>query len=141
VRHPECQTKGQASQALQSVVDIGPSFLAMAGIAPAPGTQGIDQTTAWLDADVSARSCAILEFRPGPGTFMQRTYVFAQHKLVIYEGLPDQGELYDLAADPDQHRNLYHDGASRTLRDELIHRALDAELSGDGVLRPRTAYA
>ena len=48
-----------------------------------------------------------------------------RHKLVIYHG-HDCGELYDLAADPQEFRNLWDEPAAREVRWRLTKRIFDA---------------
>jgi uncharacterized sulfatase len=140
VRHPRCETPGRTSDALQSLVDIEASVLSAAGLAPPPGSQGVDQTPAWRDADQRVRDWAMLEFRPADSPFMQRTFVTDEHKLVLYRGR-SYGELYNLKNDPHQQRNLFDEPEHCGLRDSLIRRLADAEMDKDGVPQKRTAYA
>ena len=55
---------------------------------------------------------------------MMRT---ADKKIVIYHGIED-GELYDLATDPDEFNNLYHQPEHAELRYQLLKRAFDASV-------------
>lgn len=140
VVHPECRTSGQSSEALQSLVDIPTTCMALAGIAPAPGMQGLDQSPAWLDAAAAVRDWAMVEFRPCEGPFMQWTYIVGRWKLVVYHERP-YGELYDLRADPDQLVNLWDEPAQAATRARLTARLLSAAMEKDGVLLPRRALA
>jgi uncharacterized sulfatase len=140
VRHPRCTSRGAHSRAYQSNVDYGRSFLSLAGVAPPPLMQGVDQSGAWQDCAVSARDHAILEFRPTEAAFMQKVFWYDRHKLVVYSDAT-LGELYDLSSDPDQYRNLWDDPASQDVKQSLILRFIAAEMGKDGVLRERTAAA
>jgi uncharacterized sulfatase len=140
VRHPHCSTPGARSAALQSVIDIVPTFLAEAGIEVPPGVQGLDQRAAWTDATARVRDWAMVEFRPAEGPFMQKTFIDERYKLVLYHSR-DYGELYDLAEDPHQLRNLWSDPAHEALRTHLIRRFIWAEMEKDGTLRHRPAPA
>jgi len=80
---------------------------------------------------------------PAPGQRAARDYAFAagwskssplyQHytiykkdwRLTVFPNLRD-GELYDLAADPWEHRNLYHDSAHAATRGQLTEELLYA---------------
>jgi len=140
VYHPGCRTPGGRSTAIQSLVDIGQTLPAMAGIELPWGMQGVDQTESWLDAGVRARKWAIVEFRPCDGPFMQKTYIEDRHKLVVYHDR-DYGELYDLRGDPGQYVNLWDDPGCAQLKLDLLQRFISAEMEKDGVLLPRKGLA
>jgi len=140
VYHPECRTPGARSMALQSVIDILPTFMGMAGVAVPPGIQGVDQGEAWLDAGARARDWAMVEFRPAEGPFVQVTYVEERYKLVLYHDRP-YGELYDLHEDPEQYRNLWDEPDHAGVKEGLIDRFISAGMEKDGTLRPRPAPA
>jgi uncharacterized sulfatase len=119
VRHPDCLARGQASRAIQSLVDIPVTLLSLAGL-PVPETmQGVSQARAWADASKHARDAAIVEFRPSQGEYMQWTIVDAQHKLAVYE-TQTYGELYDVICDPDFERNLFDAPEARDIRARLL---------------------
>lgn len=140
VCHPACQAPGSRSAALQSLVDIGPTMLSMAGLPVPAGIQGVDQGRAWADPDARVRYWATVEFRPCDGPFKQVTFIEERHKLVVYHDRP-YGELYDLQDDPDQYRNLWDSPDHAALKLELLQRLISAEMEKDGVLSPRTAIA
>jgi uncharacterized sulfatase len=140
VYHPDCDTPGQRSRALQSVVDIFPTALAKASLELPAGVQGLDQSPAWTNAEESVRDWAMVEARPAEGPFMQKTYIEENHKLVLYHDRP-YGELYDLEADPDQFHNLWDEPGHRELRAQLLRRFISAEMEKDGVLLPRPVGA
>jgi arylsulfatase A-like enzyme len=48
-----------------------------------------------------------------------------RYKLVVYHGQA-VGELYDLAADPDEFANLWDDAAAQTVKHELMKQLFDA---------------
>ncbi len=138
--HPQCRTPGGRSKGFHSLVDIGPTALACAGVPLPAGMQGVDQTRAWCDAEHVERDWAMVEYRPTEGPFMQKTLVHDRWKLVVYHGR-DYGELYDLQADPDQYRNLWDDPDHREVRWGLLRKLIFAEMDKDGSLRPRDAWA
>lgn len=140
VRHPQCKTAGLHSKALQSLVDMEASFLSIAGLIPRPGSQGVDQTKAWMDANQKARDWVMLEFHPAESSYCQHTFVEDRYKLVLY-GNRDYGELYDLHDDPHQLHNLYNEPNYRELLDAIIKRYISAEMDRNSTLRVRTAIA
>lgn len=138
VAHPDCQTPGQQSAALQSLVDLEATFLAAAGLTAPTASQGVVQTPAWLNASARVRDHAFLEFRPAQGNFKQHTWITDRYKLVRYRHR-EYGELYDMEADPLQAHNLFADPACRRIRDDLLERFPMSE--NDECVRERTAVA
>jgi uncharacterized sulfatase len=140
VRHPGCATPGRRSAAIQSLVDIEATCLAVTGLPQPPLSQGINQDAAWRGANVRVRDWAMVEFRPAQTPFMQRTFITDRHKLVLYRQR-SYGERYDLQEDPNQLTNLFDAPSARTLREELILQLAFAEMDKDGVPQTRTAFA
>jgi arylsulfatase A-like enzyme len=67
------------------------------------------------------------------------------HKLIVQHGppatdRPRTGELYDLAADPHELRNLWNDPAAATTRIELERLLLDVMVATEDRSQPREAY-
>jgi arylsulfatase A-like enzyme len=139
VSHPHCKTPGQVSHALQSLVDIEATCLELAGLTATKGSQGVSQAEAWIDPERSVRDHCLLEFRPAKGPFKQRSWIESQYKLVVYD-TREYGELYDLAADPQQERNLYDDPAFRRVREEMEAKYCVEEEQPD-LVRERVAVA
>jgi len=137
---PACRTPGAESEALQSLIDIPRTFLSRAGITPAPGIQGVDQSAAWCDASSRVRAHAIVEFRPTEGPFMQKTFIERDWKLVMYSPV-EYGELYDLRDDPHQLKNLWASPTHQARKHDLQAALLRAEMQEEGVLRARTMWA
>jgi len=140
VRHPQCRTPGVRSRAMQSLVDYGTTFLALAGLDLDPFQQGVVQSDAWADAAESARDWALVESRPTDSDFMQKVFYHDRYKLVVYTN-EDYGELYDMEADPDQMHNLYDVAELRDLRDRLLRKLIAAEMEREGARRKRIAVA
>jgi arylsulfatase A-like enzyme len=80
-----------------------------------------------------------VEFRPAQGPFKQRSWIESQYKLVVYD-TREYGELYDLAADPKQERNLYDDPAFRSVR-EAMEAKYQVENEQPDLVRERMAVA
>src|SRR5690606_19266611 len=75
VRYPEKVPAGRVSESMQSLVDLAPTFLSMAGISIPPQMTGVDQTQVWEGEEEQARDHIICEFRHEPTTIHQKTYV------------------------------------------------------------------
>jgi arylsulfatase A-like enzyme len=140
VRWPGRVPSGSRSSALQSLIDLAPSFLTAAG-APVPAvTQGVSQLEVWQGAAAAARDHAICENRHNPVMPHLRTYVDERHKLTVYrEG--DFGELFDLAEDPYELTNLWDEPGAASLKQRLLQRFLQATLASEPLRMPRIAPA
>lgn len=140
VRMPGTVPAGQRTTAIQSLVDLAPTFLDAAGI-PVPGLmQGVSQWPVWTGQGDRARDWAIIENRHQPTRLHLRTYVEDRYKITVYRGDPE-GELFDLRDDPDERRNLWNDPACTHLKAALMERWLQAEISREPTRFPRIAHA
>lgn len=129
-----------ATQALASVVDLPRTFLQYAGVPVPPGMQGCDLGPI-LHRDAEAVQDAVLvEMRPTQSTLYQQSMITASHKLVLYRDT-DEGELYDLAIDPDQYRNIWRDPAARDLRDALLRRFARLQMEREPAVHVRQSFA
>lgn len=140
VSHPHCQTPGARSSAIQSTLDLAPTFMSMADMRWPELVQGVNQTQSWLHAEHKNRDWAMVEFRPSQSDFMQKTFVFEKYKLVVYHR-PEWGELYDMRCDPEQLNNLWSRPEYQKEKMRVMGRMLSAEMEKDGVLRTRHAPA
>jgi uncharacterized sulfatase len=131
---------GRRVSALHSLVDLAPTFLAAAGLAVPDRYQGVSQLDVWQGKQQATRDWAMVEFKPNDGPFYQKTLITPEHKLVVYMGQP-YGELYDLAADPDQMHNLWADPEHAELKTHLLQRLIDAEMGNERPRRPRLGFA
>ena len=140
VRMPGEVPAGERSAALQSLVDLAPTFLEVAGI-DVPGVmQGVSQWPVWTGEAERARDWVIVENRHQPTLVHLRTYVEERYKLTVYRGR-DDGELFDLQEDPEERQNRWRDPAYAAIRAELMERWLQAELSREPTRFPRIAHA
>jgi uncharacterized sulfatase len=140
VRAPGRAPAGATSAALQGLVDLAPTFLTAAGL-PVPGLmQGVSQWDVWRGAAERARDHVIVENRHQPTAVHLRTYIEARYKLTVYRH-HDYGELFDLAADPEERRNLWADPTHAATRGALLHRFVQAELQREPTRLPRIAGA
>lgn len=140
VRWPGQVPAGRTSSALQSLVDLAPSFLAAAG-APIPGSmQGVNQLDVWRGVAAQARDHVLVENRHQPTAIHLRTYIDARYKATVYRNKP-YGELFDLEADPHERRNLWDDPAYVALQRDVLHRFVQAEIAREPMRYPRIAHA
>jgi len=140
VRYPGHVPAAKRCTALQSQVDFAPTFLAAAGL-PAPGRmQGVNQLEVWRNAAPAARDHVLVENRHQPTRLHLRTYIDSRYKITVYRGA-DYGEMFDLETDPGETRNLWDDPASSSLKTQLLHRFVQAEISREPTRMPRIAGA
>lgn len=123
--------------ALQSLVDFSPTILEALGL-PVPRTMsGRSQYSVWRGDQESARDHIICEHHHEPTTVNLRTYVDERYKITVYMGR-DYGEIFDLASDPGEHKNLWGD---RDLRLALLQKYISAELVKEIMWMPRISNA
>lgn len=123
------------SEALAGTLDIARTVLARAGIAPSHGMQGRSLLPDVAgEADGAAPDAILLE-EEGQRVFggftrpvRCRTLVTRRWRMTVYAGVP-WGELYDLAEDPQETRNLWADAESRGVRAELTERMMRAMIA------------
>ncbi|RKU36866.1 sulfatase, partial [Candidatus Poribacteria bacterium] len=140
VRYPGVVPAGVQSDALQSLVDLAPSFLSAAGIdIPRPMT-GEDQVPTWSGAKASVREHVIVENHHEPTTVHVKTYVDERYKLTVYYNR-DYGELFDLREDAGEVNNLWNSPAHAELKADLAMKLLFAEMGKEPLWMPRTSGA
>ena len=115
--------RGTTSDAIQSLVDLAPTFLDAAGLADTPrAMQGESRLSDWADPAAVGRDHAIVENHHNASDAVHlRTLVTARHKLTVYRGRT-WGELFDLEDDPGERRNLFDDPAHAGLRASMMER-------------------
>ena len=124
VRWPGKVPAGVASDAIQNLVDLAPSFLAAAGL-DVPGIMtGLDQTDSWAGS-AEGRTWSITENHHTRTNFHMKTYVNARYKITVYRKGTD-GELFDLQEDPGEVNNLWHASESAELKAQLMEEFLKA---------------
>lgn len=124
VRYPARITPARHPGLFQ-VLDLAPTLMELAGLAPHPGMQG-NSAASWL-ADPSAapeEGSVYCEYYnampyhrdPTAQLTMLRT---AGHKIVV-DHANDDGELYDLTADPLEKDNLWRNPQARDLKLDML---------------------
>ena len=129
---------GIALEGLGSQIDLAPTFLALAGIAPPPQMVGAP-VTEWLRGG-PGRTEALIEFEGRYNRLRSRTLVTPDWKLTRYEGGPGS-ELYSLADDPLERENLYYDPGSAATRADLNDRLAAAMLAAESRYPLPTVHA
>ncbi len=111
---------GRSTMAPSSHLDIMPTLLDVAGIAVPSGLDGMSLKPLLEDRPLD-RSARFLEFHPRiDSRVYNHSIVTDDWRLTLYpRGKADWGELFDLAADPGEHHNLFHDPAHHARRDCL----------------------
>ncbi|MBC2603227.1 sulfatase-like hydrolase/transferase [Puniceicoccus vermicola] len=107
--------RNQTVDSLIELIDLGPTLLDLAGLAPLEGANGISLRSGLEGGNFPARDAVFSETGP---RVMIRTL---EWKLVTYIGEP-YGELYDLVQDPDELRNRFDDPKAASVRAELTER-------------------
>lgn len=119
---------------LVELVDVHPTLLALAGLPVNAGVQGTDWSAMLLAANVVGREDIYSDMHDmdpmvceqGTGPFAAcRTLRTARWKLNVY---PDHAQtcsqLFDVANDPDETTNLFHEPSHRDTRNAMIWRML-----------------
>lgn len=140
VKMPDAVPTGQTSEALQSSVDLAPTFLSVAGIDVPRRMTGVDQKAVWFGEKKHARDHVLVENRHQPTTINHRTYVDDRYKLTVYYN-QDCGELFDLRNDPGEIDNLWDNPEHADLKRDLFHKMLNAEMAREPLPMPRVSGA
>ena len=140
VRYPGRVPAGRRTSALQSLVDLAPTFLSIAGIRIPRTMTGVDQSRVWFGQEEAARAHVVVENRHQPTTLHLKTYVDERYKLTVYYGR-DYGELFDLQEDPGEIHNRWDDPDYADLKARLVMALLQAEMGKEPLWMPRIAGA
>ena len=128
---------GGVNDAPQTLVDL-PALFAAAATGEVPRwMQAIDPAEPWKRG--GGRERVIIENHHNGKAVHLRTLVTKTHKLTLWRGRPDWGELFDLEADPDELRNLYHRNIE--LRARLLEEFMQAELEREPAPQIRVSGA
>lgn len=139
-RHPGRIPAARRATDLISTVDLAPTFLAWCGLPVPLRMTGIDQGPVLRGEAPPARDHVLVEFRHEPTTVFLKTFVDARYKITVHYGRP-YGELFDLAEDPGETRNLWDAPAVQGLKHRLLERFLHAEWRKESLPMPRVAHA
>lgn len=137
---PPVVPAGKVSDALQSTVDLAPTFLSMSGVPVPRIMEGIDESAVWTGAKDAIRDHVIVENRHQPSTMNLRTFIDRRYKLTVHYNRP-YGELYDLEKDPGELVNHWADPAYASVKADLLLKFLYGEMGKEAVPMPRIAGA
>lgn len=140
VRYPDRVPKGVISSAMQSLVDLAPTFLSICNIPIPGGMTGVDQSKVWSGEEDFARDHIVVENHHEPTSIHLKTYVNYRYKLTVYFN-KSYGEIYDLRKDPNEMNNLWDKPESADLKQELLLKLLWAEMGKEPMWMPRIAKA
>ena len=121
------QNGGQTSEAIQSLVDLAPTFLQAAGLEIPGRMTGVSQLQVWNGERDAARDYAICEFRHQPTKLHLRTLIEERYKITVYRH-EDYGELFDLQNDPQERRNLWDNPDFADVKNMMMRKMIDAAL-------------
>jgi arylsulfatase A-like enzyme len=115
--------------------------LELAGVAPDPMMQGASMVALLRgDTDESPRDHALVELREDVEGLQSRTIVTQRYKLACYPG-HEFGELFDLAEDPGEERNLWEKPAQAATREALLRMLVGEMADSARPVLPRVSYA
>ncbi len=149
LRWPGRLPAGARRTELVQWLDLCATVMEAAGAPPLPRDQGRSLLPlARGDAGAAGRGWALCEYRDSGHPYDPPVHITmvrrGRHKLIVHHGDPATarsrtGELYDLAADPHESRNLWNEPAAAHVRVALQEFLLDALVATEDRSRPREA--
>lgn len=124
------------SDAIQSTVDLAPTFLGFADIAVPRVMTGLNMQPEWTGASGPLRTHAIVENRHNPTTMFMKTYIDERYKMTIHFNQA-YGEIYDLQEDPEEYANLWDHPDCQELKKCLLLKFLYADMAIEPMPMPR----
>ncbi len=139
---PGQEKGGGSSAAIQSLVDLAPTFLDAAGLEVPSAMQGVSQADAWRSAASNgARDHAIVENHHNASDAVHlRTLITDRYKLTVYRGRA-WGELFDLHEDPNELRNRFDDPHFAATRAMMMEKLVQADLEREPAGQVRVSGA
>ena len=141
VRWPGEVPAGKTSRAIQGLIDLPCTFLDACGIDVPGGMQGVSQLDVWRGRADKARDDVLVENRHQPTAVHLRTYIDQRYKMTVYRDRMEWGELFDLEQDPDELHNRWDDADYASVKADVLHRFVNAEVRREPTRMPRIAGA
>lgn len=123
VRWPGKLPAGRVVAGLVELIDLAPTILEAAGIAPPAGMQARSVLPLLAGETDQGRDSVLVERQDAYWKLDMRTLRTPEWKITVYAGQP-YGELYDLVNDPGEVVNLWDDPAHAATKQELTLRLL-----------------
>ena len=148
MRWPGRVAAGQRRDELVQWIDLTATLLDVADAHGLPDAQGSSLMPLAAGGPVTWRRWALSEYRdaghPGAAGVHTTMLRWDDTKLVLWHGDPaapreTEGELYDLANDPDELVNLYDEPSKRELRETMKDRLLNVLAATEDRSQPRLA--
>ncbi|MES2694936.1 MAG: sulfatase [Verrucomicrobiota bacterium] len=142
VRYPRMIAKNTTSDELVLNIDLAPTIVDLAGVAIPPTMQGKSWRPLFARQGGTFRESFLAEyfweanFPTTPSLIAVRTQTA---KLIKYQGRDDWTELFDLATDPYEMKNLINDPAAQTLRAKM-EAEFDRQIKATGYVVPDYAH-
>ncbi len=105
---------------LTSHIDIAPTLLSLTGSEPGADMDGVNLQPLLEGSTTRVRDYTFGEYHPTVRKDLYNQTVYKdQWRMTMYPEMPDWGELFDLDADPLEHRNIYFESEFESIRQEL----------------------
>ncbi|HYH13177.1 MAG TPA: sulfatase-like hydrolase/transferase [Thermomicrobiales bacterium] len=150
LRWPGKLPAGERRSEIVQWIDLTSTFTDLAGLEPMQTAQGMSLLPLARGDDAAAsRGWALCEYLDSGHAYDPPVYLTmlrtGDHKLILQHGPPAtarerSGELYDLAADPNELVNLWDDPGSAGIRIELERMLLDVLVATGNRSQPREAH-
>lgn len=154
-RWPGRIAEGARTDGMASQIDFAPTILDLCGV-PIPEGRRPEEPEARCQRDSwpghslmpqllgradKVRDHVVVENDEDYLGTVVRTLVTERHKLTVYSGHPDWGELFDRKSDPDELNNLWDAPDVQQLKARLMKELLYAYLEEESVLPRRLTHA
>ncbi len=140
VRWPARVPDGEKSAALQSLVDLAPTFLQAAQLEVPAAMQGTSQLQTWADPSHATREGVLIDHRVAEGLHVN-SWITDRYRLSVHSILAedrDEVELFDFENDPHEFENVADEAATTS---QLLQQLVRYRMKIEAPWEPRLAYA